>query len=599
MTEKFASRRNLDFLLHEVFDVESLTRYPYYADHDREVFDLVLDTAFKMGRDILRPCLEEMDRNAPEFVGSTARVHPSVRTFMRESGEGGWIGAGAAYEYGGQQMPEMMVALTRFIFSAANYSLSVYPGLTTGVVNLIITFGTDEMKETYLPRLLSGEWQGTMALTEPQAGSSLADITTTAEPTDQGYYLLRGQKVFISAADHDGVDNVVNMMLAKIKGAPAGVKGISLFLVPKHRPGPEGGLAPNDINLAGIYHKMGYRGTPLTQLSIGENGDCRGFLVGRENQGLAHMFQMVNSSRIKVGMSAIATASAAYYAALDYARERPQGRRLSDKDPDLPQVPIIEHPDVRAMLLFQRAVVEGSLGLILQCARYADLAKVLEGEEAERYALLLDLLIPVVKAYSSEMGVLSVSRGLQCLGGYGYCDEFPLELYYRDVRIHPIHEGTTGIQGLDLLGRKVTMKGGRALDLYFEEVGRTAAGAAEIEALAPLAGELGRAADRVREVTASLTALKADRERFLADATGYLEFFSVVAVAWQWLNQARVAAEALAQGPTDQETRFYRGKIVACRYFFGYELPKIDGLARRLLSADALTVEMTPDDFED
>jgi butyryl-CoA dehydrogenase len=376
------------------------------------------------------------------------------------------------------------------------------------------------MIETYVPQMFSGEWQGTMALTEPQAGSSLADITTTAEPTDQGYYKVKGQKIFISAGDHDGVDNVIHLLLAKIKGAPAGVKGISLLTVPQKRL-ENGQLVSNDVNTAGIYHKLGYRGAPITQLSMGENGDCRGFLVGEPHKGLIYMFQMMNEARIDVGLGAAAIASAAYYASLEYAQQRPQGRRLTSKDPTQPQIPIIQHADIKRMLLFQRAVVEGSMSLIMQCALYADLGRVLTGEEKEKYELLLDLLTPVAKSYPSEMGIPSVSAGLQILGGYGYCDEFPLEQFYRDARIHPIHEGTTGIQGITLLGRNVTMKNGAALKLFLAEVQGTIKKAEEIGELKPYAQELKSALDRLTKVTLHLIGLAQSKgpEVFLADST--------------------------------------------------------------------------------
>ena len=353
------------------------------------------------------------------------------------------------------------MAPSRLISAAANYSASVYPLLTAGAAHLIESFGSEALKETYIHRMYAGQWQGTMALTEPQAGSSLSDLSTLAEPTDQGYYLLRGQKIFISASDHDGVDNIVNLLLARIKGAPPGVKGISLFVVPKFRPEADGSLAPNDIQVAGSFHKLGYRGSPICQLSLGENNDCRGYLVGEPHKGLIYMFQMMNEARIDVGMSAAAIASAAYYASLEYARERPQGRQLGVQGPHpAPD----QHHRTRGRKADAPFSAGGGGGIFFAAAAvrlYADRARVLTGEEKEKYELLLDLLTPVAKTYPSEMGILSVSQGLQILGGYGYCDEFPLELYYRDIRIHPIHEGTTGIHGLDLLGRKVVMKGGR------------------------------------------------------------------------------------------------------------------------------------------
>jgi len=457
------------------------------------------------------------------------------------------------------------------------------------------------MKDAYLPKMTAGEWQGTMALTEPQAGSSLTDLTTTATPTDQGYYKIKGQKLFISAGDHDGADNVIHLALVRIKDAPPGVKGISLFIVPKKRIREDGSLEPNDLNCAGIYHKLGYRGAPITQLAFGENDDCRGWLVGEANKGLAYMFQMMNGARIDVGLGATAISSAAYYASLEYAKERPQGRKLTSKDPLAPQIPIIEHADIRRMLLFQKAVVEGSLALLFQCGIYEDLEHVTEGEERENYNLLLELLTPVAKTYPSEMGILSCSAGLQILGGYGFCEEFPLEQLYRDVRIHPIHEGTTGIQGMDLLGRKMTMKKGKASLLYLAEV-RKAIKEAEADAeLKPFADKLAAAVALLEKVTMHQfgIAAKEGPEVFLSDATLYLEFFGIIAIAWQWLRQATVAKKALDGGPGEADTNFYQGKLAAFRYFFGYELPKIQGLSDRLLNQDGLTVKMKNEYFED
>ncbi|MBM4325804.1 MAG: acyl-CoA dehydrogenase [Deltaproteobacteria bacterium] len=601
MAERFMSERNLKFVLYEVLDLESLTKLPYYQDHSREIFDLTLDTAIRMGRDLLAPAFQEMDKQQPQLVNGEVKVHSLVRTFMKESGEGGWIGAGFPYDAGGQQLPTTVAMAAGFVFGAANFAAGAYPLLTTGASHLILSFGSDELREIYVPQMLSGKWQGTMALTEPQAGSSLSDITTRAEPTDEGYYKIFGQKIFISAGDHSGVDNVIHLMLAKIKGAPLGVKGISLFVVPKKRLDPDGTLVSNDVTTVGVYHKMGYKGCPITQLSMGENGDCRGYLVGEPHKGLSYMFQMMNEARLGVGMQATSIAAAAYYASLEYAGERPQGRKIATKDPSLPQVPIIEHADVRRMLLFQRAITEGSLSLLLQCSLYADLAAHSEGEEKERYDLLLDLLTPVAKSYPSEMGILSVSQGLQILGGYGYCDEFPLEQYYRDIRIHPIHEGTTGIQALDLLGRKVVMKNGAAARLYFEEVYQAITPALQDPTLKPYAEKLQEALGTLQAVTTHLVgfALKGEVELFLADATLYLELFGIIAVAWQWLLQGLAAQEGLQAGPTEQEALFYQGKLMTMRYFYHYEFPKIQGLATRLTDGVAVTTEMNRELFAD
>ncbi len=602
MAEKFISDRNLKFLLYEVNNIESLLKYPRFADHSKEVFDMILDTAMRMGKDLIKPLFEEMDRKGPEYVNGGVKVHPKVRDVMRAAGDGGWIASVFPYEDGGQQLPFTVgVMLPTAIFGAANYSAVAFHGLTHGAAGLIVSYGTQEMKDKYLPKMLTGEWQGTMAMTEPQAGSSLTDLTTTGTPTDKGYYLMKGQKLFISAGDHDGCDNVIHLALGRIKDAPPGVKGISLFVIPKLRIKEDGSLEGNDVNCAGIYHKLGYRGTPITQLAFGESDDCRGYLVGEANKGLAYMFQMMNGARIDVGLAATVISSAAYYASLEYAKERPQGRKLGSKDPLSPQVMIIEHPDIKRMLLFQKAIVEGSLGLLFQCGIYEDLDHVTEGEEHENYNLLLELLTPVAKTYGAEMGILSCSTGLQVLGGYGFCEEFPLEQLYRDVRIHPIHEGTTGIQGQDLLGRKVSMKKGKAVQLYLAEV-RKAIKNAEAEAsLKPFADKLSAAVALLEKVTAKQfeTAAAQGPEMFLSDATVYLEFFGIIAIGWQWLRQATAATRALAANPAENDTNFYQGKLAAFRYFYGYEMPKLSGLSERLLNNDGLTVTMKNEYFED
>ncbi|MDP1991197.1 MAG: acyl-CoA dehydrogenase [Syntrophales bacterium] len=600
MADKFISMRNLQFLLYEHLDSVALTQYPYFADHSRETFDMVLETAMRMGRGILFPALAEMDKHPPEFREGKVFVHPVVAIVMKACGDGGWIGAQAPYELGGQQIPNTIMTAFRGIFSAANYSASVYPFLTTGAAHLILAFGAKELVDAYVPKMFAGQWQGTMALTEPQAGSSLTDLKTTAFPTEEGYFKIKGQKIFISCSDYESTGNIVNLLLARIDGAPPGIKGISLFVVPKKRPDGHGSLVGNDVTCIGIYHKLGYRGAPITQLAFGDSDDCRGWLVGEPHKGLRYMFQMMNEARVDVGMGAAAIASAAYCASLEYTRQRPQGRPVAGKDPLAPQVPIIEHADVKRMLLFQRAVVEGSLALLFQCARYVDLALVTAGEEKEKCELLLDLLTPVAKSYPSEMGILSVSQGLQCLGGYGYCDEFPLEQYYRDIRIHPIHEGTTGIQSMDLLGRKIVMQNGKAFFLYLAELEKAVAAGRAIPDCAHSAEALAGAVERLKEVTASLTglAMKGEIELFLADATLYLELFGTIAIAWQWLLQAVTAAKTLAAAPAI-DADFYRGKIHTGRYFFAYELPKIHGLAARLKeSGDGLTVAMKPEWFE-
>ncbi|MCU0596123.1 MAG: acyl-CoA dehydrogenase [Desulfobacterota bacterium] len=601
MATKFMSMRNLRFLLYEVFDLASLTRHDYYREYDRKMLDMVLQAASELAERLLWPCFQEMGRNPPELADDTVKVHPVVKTMLKEFGSGGWIATTVPETLDGQQLPHLVSDTCQFIFSSANYSASVYPGLTDGAARLIENFGSKALYDAYVPKMRRGQWQGTMALTEPEAGSSLSDITTTAEPTDKGYYKIRGQKVFISAGDHDAVENVVHLMLAKISGAPAGAKGISLFVVPKRRISEEGALVPNDVVTSGIFHKLGYRGCPITQLSIGDKDDCKGYLVGKPHHGLIYMFQMMNEARIGVGMGATAVATAAYYASLEYARTRRQGRNVSEKDPSRPQVPIIEHADVKRMLLFQRAVIEGALSLLLQCSKYADLQKVCNNDEKEKYALLLDLLTPIAKTYPSEMGVLSISQGLQCLGGSGYCDDYPLEQYYRDARINPIHEGTTGIHGMDLLGRKVIMKNGKASELFLAEVRTAIEEARKFPRLEPHAHDLSEGLGKLVRVTSHLVGILQHKgpEHFLADATLYLELFGIISVAWQWLLQAIAIEKALVKRLPMEEKNFYQGKFCAFLYFYGYELPKIEGLINRLMNSDGLTVETEEAHFQD
>ncbi len=601
MAEIFVSMRNLNFLLYEVLNTESLCTLPYFSDHDRDIFDMILETGLALASEELYPALASMDKKAPVLESGSVRVSPVVRELLQACGEGGWIGAGASFQHGGQQLPDTLLSAVRLILGAANYSASVYPVLSTGAAQLICSFGSQELIDAYVPNMFAGLWQGTMAMTEPHAGSSLTDLKTRATPTKRGYYLLAGQKIFISCGEHDGVENVVNLMLARIEGAPAGVKGISLFVVPKLRPTTGSGLEPNDVVCTGIYHKLGYRGAPITQLEMGEHSDCRAWLVGEENHGLRYMFQMMNEARVGVGLGATAIATAAYYASLEYTKERHQGRPIMAKEPTAPQVPIIEHADVKRMLLFQRAVVEGSLSLIMYCSKLIDQVHAGPEEGRERHALLLDFLTPIAKTYPSEMGILAVSTGLQCLGGYGYCDEFPLEQYYRDARIHPIHEGTTGIQGMDLLGRKVTMKNGAAFKLFLGKVQQSIENAKKHEALQAECTQLSDALVQLQNVTGELLNLAAagKTDLFLADATLYLEYVGIITMAWQWLLQATVAEAALANCDDEADKNFYLGKRTTCHYFFRYELPKCSALATRLLQTDGLTVKMDVGLFED
>lgn len=591
---KFYDRRNLDFLLQEVFKIEELSNYDYYKDHNWETYKMVLDACSDLAAQKMRPILREMDENAPELKDDRILVHPQMKELMKAFGEGGWINAALDYEEGGQQMPYMIFNATMFIMGAANYSATAFPFLSAGAANLIRSFGTEELKSTYLEKLYNGQWQGTMALTEPEAGSSLGDLVSSATPTEDGYYKIKGQKIFISCGDHDACENIVHLMLARIDGGPAGSKGISLFVVPRMRPTADGQLEFNDVQTAGLFHKMGYKGAPIAHLIMGEQEDCRGYLVGEEHQGLLCMFQMMNEARIAVGMNATSIASAAYYAALEYAKERKQGRKMTEKTKE--QVPIIEHADVKRMLLMQKAMVEGSLSLLVEATRYADLARVTEGEEKEKYEALLGLLTPVAKSYPAEMGCLSTSAAIQCLGGYGFTNEYLPELLYREARIHPIHEGTTAIHGMDLLGRKIVKDQGATLRVLLGELEGLLEEAAAQPRLAKHAAQLGKSLEQMVELTMNLSmqAMQGKVEEFLADATLYLEAFSLLVLGWQWIKQALVAVNANQEKPDP----FYESKLCTMDYFFTYELPKIRGLMVALKTEEKLTVKMDADLFQ-
>ncbi len=597
MAEKFFSDKNLRFTLYDVHNVEEVIKYERFSDYNKESFDMILDTAKNIATTVMFPLFTEMDRNQPEYTGTTVKVHPAVRNFMLTCGEGGWINATFDAEHGGQQMPLSLYNASMFIWAAANYSMEAFPGLATGASSLIYKFATEDLQRKYADVMVTGKWQGTMAITEPEAGSSLSDVKTSATPTDKGYYLISGNKTFISTGDHDNTDNVVHLMLARVKGAPVGVKGLSLFVVPKYRLTENGGLEFNDVNCAGCYHKMGYKGSPIVQLSMGESDDCRGWLVGQENAGLSYMFHMMNEARINVGLAATGISSGAYYASLEYANERLQGRRNDEKDPTKPMIPIIEHADIRRMLLMQRAMIESSVSLLVYTSKLVDLAAVTEGEAKERCELLLDFLTPIMKSYPSEMGLISTSNALQIYGGYGYSSEFPAEQYMRDVRIHPIHEGTTGIQGMDLLGRKITIKKGAARKFFVEEVKKTIADASSIDRLKEYSKMLSDALNMWNETTDTLLAVaaKGELDRFLSDSTLYLEFSGILCMAWQWL----VMGVAAQKNASKYDSNFIEGKMITMAYFFEYELSKNLGLSARLKKVDGLTLSMKSEYFED
>ena len=601
MADKHFSRRNIDFTLFEVLDVETLTHYEFFNAHDKETFGMVLDAMTDIAEKIMKPAFIDSDRHQPELINGEVKVHQGVHDFYKAFSETGLLSAPFPFENNGQQLPKTVNAAAEFIGGGAHNSFIMYSDLTKGAANLIVKFGTEEQKQTFALKMLSGEWTGTMCLTETQAGSSLSDVATTASPLPDGSYKIKGQKIFISAGDHDVTDNIIHLVLARIDGAPQGTKGISLFIVPKKRSDTEGEqLVSNDVSSIGIYHKMGQKATPAMHLGFGEKDDCIGYLLGEANRGLPHMFLMMNGARLGVGLGGIHIASAAYYSSLQYANERPQGRRLNEKGAFGEPTTIIHHPDVRRMLLFQKAIMEGGLCLILQCFKYLDLERVEEDPSVKQhYNDLLELLTPVAKTFGAEMGMAATNQGVQVLGGYGYTEDFKLEQLARDVRIMSLYEGTTGIQAQAVLGRQIPRHGAKSVDLWINEVKKDIETASAFDALKPYATLLTNNVNNWKTTTQHLLSVagKGDMEIFLSDATLYIELFGILNVSWLWLKQAAVAQKALNnKKPTGDEQQFYASKIHTMRFYFHYELPKVNSLTTRLLDETILTV--FDEDFE-
>ncbi len=592
---KYIDMDNLKFILHEVLNVESLCELPRYKDFDKESFDLLLDSTKTYADNELFPVHREMDADPARYEDGKIIVHPMVGKLMTDAGANGTIGATFDYDDGGMQLPNTIYVANGHIASSANNHVTGYTGLTHGAAHLIVSFGEQVLKDTYVPNMLAGKWAGTMCLTEPQAGSSLSDITTSAKLNEDGSYDIKGQKIFISGGDHEYSENFIHLVMARMEGAPAGIKGVSLFVVPKLRIKDDGSLEANNVDTVGDFQKMGQRGYCTTHLAFGEKGSSKGWLVGPPNRGLACMFQMMNGARIDVGCTAASIATAAYHASLQYAKERPQGRRILSggaKNIEAEQTTIINHPDVRRMLLLQKAITEGAVALIMQASLYHDLSVAGSEDERERYHDLLELLTPMVKTYPSEKGQESINNGLQIFGGYGFCTEFPLEQFYRDIRITSLYEGTTGIQSLDLLGRKVIMKNGATMKEFTKEIISVIKAADNYDELKPYALHLKNASKTLEETLMHLLqfAMSGNHERYIADANIFMELMSTVTIAWQWLKMATVAKTALVTGKTTYSTTFYEEKIHTMKFFFKYELTKISSLSETLKHPDTLTI---------
>ncbi|MFF7982644.1 acyl-CoA dehydrogenase [Streptomyces sp. NPDC007901] len=580
------SRRDLEFMLYDWLGVETLIKRERYADHTRETFDAVLDLCTQIAEERFAPHNRLNDEQEPKVVDGLAVVPPGIKTALDTVADAGLLSGGMDARVGGLQLPQVVQTACFLWFQAANISTWAYAMLTVAGANLLLTHGTDEQVAAYVRPMVEGRFHGTMCLSEPQVGSSLADITCRAEPRDDGTFRIFGNKMWISGGDHELGENIVHLVLARIPGGPPGVKGLSLFLVPKYLVRADGALGErNDVVLAGLNHKMGYRGTTNTLLNFGEGGyrpdgqpGAVGHLIGAPHQGLVAMFHMMDEARIGVGAGATALGYTGYLKSLAYARTRTQGRPAGVKDPAAPPVALIEHADVRRMLLSQKCYVEGALGLVLYCGRLLDDERSAADAAARtRARLLLGVLTPIAKSWPSQWCLHANDLAIQIHGGYGYTREYDVEQHYRDNRLNAIHEGTHGIQALDLLGRKVVMDGGAGLGALEALVRATIERACAVGGEArDLAAALDHALTRLVEVTRTIHTADVPAGVRLANASVYLEAAGHVVVAWIWLEQF------LATCDGDDSLR--QGKRQACRYFYRCELPcaepQFDLLAR-------------------
>lgn len=591
-TEKLLSAADLRFLLHDWLGIAALAERPRFAEGGPEAWDAVLETCAVIAAARFKPLNKLVDRDEPRFEAGRVVMRPEVAGALAAFREAGMFGAGAAAELGGLQLPAVVTAAGMAWFEAASVAISAYAFLTVGAANLLAAFGSPAQIDRYVRPMVAGRFFGTMALSEPQAGSSLADIRTRAVPQPDGSYRVFGTKMWISGGDHELADNIVHMVLARIEGAPPGIAGLSLFVVPRHHVSDDGAIgARNDIALAGLNHKMGYRGATNTLLNFGERGEgAHGELVGKAGRGLAAMFHMMNEARIAVGRGAVALGYTGYLHALDYARQRPQGRPPGrTRDASMPPVAIIRHADVRRMLLAQKCYAEGGLALILFCARLVDEQATGTPDAVAEAGRLLDILTPVAKAWPSQWCLHANDLAIQVHGGYGYTRDYDVEQFYRDNRLNPIHEGTNGIQAIDLLGRKVAVDGGRNLVALRARIDVTCRRARDAGGeAATFAGALGATFDEL-EGTACVLHAADDPEVTLANAQAYLESFGHAVIAWLWLEQL------LAIGARADD--FACGKRQACRFFFRHELPRTEPLLALLRTRDTTALEMQEDWF--
>lgn len=601
MPATLMNERDLEFMLYELFDSEALINRERYQDHDRHTFNEVINTAKAIAEKHFLPIRQKLDTHQPTFDGKKVYLIPELKPAIEAVNESGIGSATADYDSGGMQLPPIIASAAGAYLTVAGGLGMGYNMLTTANANLLQAHGSAELIETWVKPMREGRFMGTMAMTEPGSGSGLADLTTKASKADDGSYRITGNKIYISGGDHDLSENIVHLVLARLQGAPKGIKGISLFVVPKFLLNDDGSIGEdNEVALAGLFHKMGGRAQTSTALSFGEKEGSIGYLVGEEHCGLKYMFHMMNEARIMVGTSGAVLAVAGYQYSLDYAKNRPQGRLPSCKDPLSPMVNIIEHADVKRMLLAQKSYAEGALALVLYGTQLSDDERTSPAAEQREYAhTLLDFLTPIIKTWPSEYGPKANSLAIQVMGGHGYINDHPVEMFYRDNRLNPIHEGTTGIQSLDLLTRKVPMNKMQGYSATLNEIVKTIEIAKQYDGLHEFSSQLSEAVNTLTVTTDGVLTAMATKniDLALANSVKYLELFGHVIIAWLWLKQGIVATKALAEKQHQENEHFYKGKLQALQYFYRFELPKIALWSTLLCNIDSSSYDMQSEWF--
>ncbi|MDM8516734.1 acyl-CoA dehydrogenase [Desulfobacterales bacterium HSG16] len=600
MAQVIADRRDVDFVLHEQLGVGDLSKHERFADFNKKTVDMIVTEARNLSVKEIYPTLKPGDEEGCILEKGQVSVPECFHKPYELFKEGEWLAMSEDPEWGGQGMPKSVAMAASDYFNGANYAFMMYPGLTHGAGKLVEAFGTDEQKQTYLKKMFTGEWTGTMLLTEPEAGSDVGNLATTAVKNDDGTYSITGAKIFISAGEHNMAKNIIHPVLARIEGAPSGTSGISLFLVPKYRVNPDGSPGEfNDVVCTGIEEKMGLHGNCTCSLALGGKGECIGTLLGEENKGMRAMFLMMNEARLLVGQQGFGCASSSYMNAVNYARERVQGRHLLKMmDKTAPSVPIIQHPDVRRMLLSMKSYVEGMRSLLYYVAFCEDLIHTTDDEaEKTKYKGLIDLLIPVAKGYVTDRCFDVCSVGMQVFGGYGYIKEYPQEQLMRDCRITQIYEGTNGIQAMDLMGRKLGMNEGKPVMDLLGEINKTIAGAKEIEGLAELAVKLEKSVNRLAEVGMYLgtTAMSPKVLQAFTQAYSFMEVTGDVIMGWMLLWRASIALPKI--GKKKKDDAFYKGQVKNAEFFITNTIPVTTGKMIAILNSNSSVVDIEEDSF--